>query len=452
MPHRTPPTSPPTPAEGGARNGILTQPLRPPTGGHGEGLDRRLEKRTFTPKRIALGAGVVALVALVVWAALAQGGGRRLAVERDRLTVSTVERAPFQEYIAVTGTVLPIRTVFLDAVVGGQVEGRFVEEGAHVEAGEPLVALSNDQLTLQQLTSEAGLQEQLNNLRMTRLALDQNELNVRQQVTELEYRVDGLRREHARSQQLFDRGVIPEREYQEVRDEHEYMRRRLALTRQSYRQDSLARALQIRQMEGQQARLQQNLTLLQSSRDNLVVRAPITGQLSALDAEVGASRPAGSRLGQIDDLSGWRVRVPVDEHYIARVAPGQRATVPVAGEEVALEVTTVYPEVRDGRFEVDMAFLAAPPPLRRGQTLRLRLELGDPEEALLLPRGGFFASTGGQWAYVFTASGDEAVRRPLRLGRQNPQHFEVLEGLQPGDRVVTSGYDTFGDADRLLLR
>ncbi len=443
--------APPSPS----KNGILSQPAGSLSGtGGGEGMDRRVEKKTWPPKRIALVVGIVLFVGLIAWALLGQRGGRRLNVEADRLTISTVERGTFQEYVSVTGNVLPLRTIYLDAVVGGQVEQKFVEEGAVVVAGQPLLRLSNDQLTLQTLGNEAQLAEQINNIRNTRLALDQNELNLRQQLTQLEYDITRLRREYERSRELFDRRVIAEQEFEQVRDEYEYTQRRLALTRQGYRQDSLARSLQLQQMDGQLARLQQNLALVQTTTDNLIVRAPIAGQLTALDAEVGASKPAGIRLGQIDDLDGVKVRVPIDEHYIARVAPGQTGQTTIAGRDYGLVVTKVFPEVRDGRFEVDMEFIdgAAVPDVRRGQSLRIRLELGDSTEALLLTRGGFFTTTGGNWVYVLSDSGDEAVRRSIRLGRQNPQFFEVAEGLQPGDRVVTSGYDTFGDADRLVLK
>jgi len=444
-----------------SKNGILSQPIGASsdeglgssrrTGG-GEGMDRRVEKKKWPPKRIALVAAVVAFVGLIAWALISQGGGRRLNVEPDRLTISTVERGTFQEYVSVTGNALPLRTIFLDAVVGGQVEEKFVEEGAIVEAGQPLLRLSNDQLTLQTLGNESQITEQINNIRNTRLALDQNELALRQQLTQLEYDLTRLRREYERNRELFERRVIAEQEFEQVRDEYEYTQRRLELTRQSYRQDSLARVAQLQQMDGQLARLQQNLTLVQQTTDNLVVRAPISGQLTALDAEIGASKPAGSRLGQIDDLDGVKVRVPIDEHYIARVAPGQTGQTTVAGQNYTLEVMKVFPEVVNGRFEVDMEFVSETPDVRRGQSLRIRLELGDSTEALLLPRGGFFTTTGGNWVYVLEEDGDEAVRRPIRLGRQNPQFFEVSEGLQPGDRVVTSGYDTFGDADRLVLR
>jgi HlyD family secretion protein len=434
-----------------AENGVLTRPLDRPGATTGEGRDRRLEKKLWTPARLAmLGVGLL-LLTLLTWTVLSQSGGRRLAVDAERLTVSTVERGPFQEYIAVTGYVQPIRTIYLDAVLGGQVDERYVREGERVEEGQPLVRLANDQITLQMLSNEAALQEQMNNLRNTRLALDQNELSLRQQLTELEYRVHSLSRETNRNRDLANRGAIASREYEDVRDEYEYFRNRLALTQQSYRQDSLARAMQLRQMDQQMQRLQNNLQLLQTSRDNLVVRAPIAGLLSAFDAEVGEAKAAGARLGQIDDLTGWRLRVPIDEHYIARVTAGQRGTAQVAGEDVELTVTTVYPEVREGRFEVDMAFVDNEPGLRRGQSVRIRLELDQPEEAILLARGGFFTATGGHWVFALASDG-EAVRRPIRIGRQNPQHFEVLDGLEPGDRVITSGYDTFGDAARLILR
>ena len=442
------------------KNGILSQPIgsrtpgadsAPQVGaGGGAGMDRRVEKKKWPPKRIALVAGVVLFVALVAWALLSQGGGRRFNVEADRLTISTVQTGTFQEYVSVTGNALPIRTIYLDAVVGGQVEEKFVEEGAIVSAGQPIVRLSNDNLTLSTLGNEAQLTEQINNIRNTRLALDQNELNLRQQLTQLEYDRTRLRREYERNRELFDRRVISEQEFERVRDEYEYTQQRLDLTRQGYRQDSLARAIQINQMGGQLARLQQNLTLVQQTMDNLVIRAPISGQLSSLDAEIGASRPAGSRIGQIDDLDGVKVRVPIDEHYIQRVATGQQGEVTIGGQDYTLEVVKVFREVLNGRFEVDMEFVGEVPDVRRGQSLRIRLELGDSTEALLLPRGGFFTTTGGNWVYL--VEGDEAVRHSIQLGRQNPQFFEVTEGLAPGDRVVTSGYDTFGDADRLVLK
>ena len=427
---------------------ILTRPVA--TGG--EGLDRRVEKPRFTPQRIGMIALICLLVAITAWSVIRGMGGSRLTVDRSRLIVSEVEMLPFQEFVSINGSVMPVRTIYLDAVVGGQVDERYVEEGATVTVGQPLVRLTNEQQVLSMLGSESSMLEQMNAIRTTRLALDQNELNLRQQLAELEYRVLNLRQEYNRRQQLAERGAIAQREFDEVRDELNYLEERLHLTRQSYRADSLSRTLQLSQMDSQMIRLQQNLDLLRSTFDNLVIRAPIDGQLSLLDAEIGESKGAGSRIGQIDDLSDWRVRAAIDEHYVARVIPGLRAVAQLGGTTVELRVTRVFPEIRDGRFELDLEFVGETPNLRRGQTLRIRLELGDAEDALLIPRGPFISATGGQWIYALTSDGSTAVRRNIRLGRQNPSHVEIIDGLEPGERVITSSYENFRDADRLVVR
>ena len=450
MTPQPPPTSPqPRPKPSGAANGILSQPIGSLSG---EGMDRRVRKKRFTPRRLLLLGGGALLAALLAWGLLGRGEGRRLVVQQDRLTLATVSEGAFQEYVAVTGNVLPARTVYLDAVVGGQVQEKFVEEGAFVTAGQPLLRFSNDNLTLQMLSTEGELSRQVNEIRNTRLALDQNALNLAQQVSELDYELTRLRREHDRLKTLAERGSVPQKDYEAVRDELAYMRRRRELTLQSHRADSLARAAQLDQMGDQMGRLRQNLGLVQATVNNLTVRAPIDGQLSLLDAEVGESKSPGARLGQVDAAGANKVRAAIDEHYIARVAQGQPATAEVAGRPYELYVRKVYPEVRSGRFEVDLVFRGAEPEgLRRGQSVRLRLQLGDPERALLLPRGAFFQHTGGRWVYVLGPDGREAVPRPVQLGRQNPQFFEVLDGLSPGERVVVSGYETYNDADRLVL-
>ena len=427
-----------TPASGAAASG---------------GMDRRKPKRRFPPRRVAIVAIVGLAVVALVYMLLTRDGRRRLTVEGDRLTISTVQRGAFQEFVAVTGTVQPERTVFLDAVVGGQVAQKLVEEGAYVVAGQPLLVLTNDNLTLQMMSSEAQLQEQLSTLRSTRLALDQNALNLAQQMTELDYNLVRLRRERDRLAGLAQGGYVAQQEYERVRDEYDYTTRRRALTQQGHRQDSLNRAIQLNQMAATADRLTRNLGLVQQTMSNLVVRAPVAGQLTTLTAEIGQSLSQGARVGQVDVVDAYKVRVPVDEHYLARVAVGQRAVATVDGNDYMMTVSTVYPAVRDGRFEVDMTFAAAPPEsIRRGQSLRIRLELGDPEQALLLARGGFYQTSGGNWAYVVEGNGKRAVRRSIRLGRQNPQYYEVTEGLRPGDRVVTSSYDTFGDAEVLVLQ
>ena len=420
----------------------------------GEGVDRKIENPLWTPKRIALllvAIVVVCGVGYAVWSTAT--GGKALNVEEEKITVSTVERGPFQEFIAVTGTVIPERTVFLDAIEGGRIEEIFVREGAMVDNNEPLLRLSNNDLRLRLLDSEAQLAEQESNMEQLKLQMEQQSLDLQQQIALMEYEIKRLRRQHSRQERLYEKDLVSEEAYLQVKDELDYQRRRLRLTQAAFRQDSLAQRSRLSQMSTTEGRLQRSYEALQSSIANLTVRAPISGQLTALNGEIGQIINSGTRIGQIDKIDSYKIRAQIDEFYIERVRRGQTATTqPIGGTEHALTVTRVYPEVENGRFEVDLQFDdTAPEGVRRGQSIRLKLELGSPEDAVLLSRGGFYQSTGGNWAYVLTSDG-EAVRQPIRLGRQNPNYFEVLGGLEPGDRVVTSSYETFGDADRLVLK
>ena len=425
-----------------------------PPSSHGEGVDRKIEKKTFTPKRIALALGALLVVGLIgygVWTSAT--GGQSLNVDREKLTVSTVEQGPFQEFIAVTGSVLPERTVFLDAVEGGRVEEMYIREGAMVEPGQPLLRLSNNDLRLQMLNSEASLAEQQSRMQQLKLSMEQQSLSLQQQIAQMEYEIQRLDRQHNRQQRLYEKDLIAEQDYLDTRDQLNYQQRRLRLTRAAFVQDSLSQESRLAQMENTTQRLQSSYDAMQEAISNLTVEAPISGQLTALNAEVGQIINSGARLGQVDQIDSYKIRAQIDEFYIERVRRGQTATTqPLSGEEYELTVSRVYPEVENGRFEVDLRFEdAQPESIRRGQSIRIRLELGSPEEATLLARGGFYQSTGGNWAYVATDGGDAAVRQPIRLGRQNPNYFEVLGGLQPGDQVVTSSYETFGDADRLVM-
>ena len=424
-----------------------------PAGGTGEGVDRRIETPWVTPTRVAAAVGALLFVlglGYAVWAAAT--GGQVLSVDREKLTVSTVERGPFQEFIAVTGNALPEQTVYLDAVEGGRVEELYVQEGAMIEAGDPILRLSNNDLRRQVLNSEASIAEQRSRMEQLKLQMEQQALSLQQQIANMEYQIQQLERRHRRQEQLWEKDLIAREDYLSIRDELQYQRRRLQLTRSAYVQDSLAQESRLATMAQTEQRLQRNYEVLRESLDNLTVQAPITGQLTALNAEVGQIIGSGTRLGQVDKIDDYKIQAQIDEFYIERVRHGQTATTQqLEGAEHELTVTRVYPEVEGGQFRVDLQFEdAAPEGLRRGQSVRLRLELGRPAEATLLPRGGFYQSTGGNWAYVLTGDG-EAVRRPIRLGRQNPNDFEVLGGLAPGDKVVTSSYDTFGDADRLSL-
>ena len=423
-------------------------------GGTGEGVDRKIEKSFFTPKRIGIGVAIALLVGALaygVWSTASSG--RVYNVDRERVTVSTVTQGDFQEFIAVTGTAVPEQTVYLGAVEGGRVEEIFLQEGAMVEKGDPILRLSNNDLRLQLARTEARLAEQQSRMQQIRMDMEQRRLQLQRDLAQIRNEVRQLERQHRRQKQLHEQNLIADQEFEDTRDNFQYQRRRLELTRSAYRQDSLTYQTRLDQQRTQQQRLDQRYEAMQEAVQSLTIQAPIDGQVTSLNAELGQIVGAGTRVGQVDKIDSYELRAQIDEFYIERVRHGQTATTEALGDTThALSVDRVYPEVENGRFEVDLAFQGdSPPDLRRGQTVRLKLELGQPKEATLLSRGGFYQSTGGNWAYVLTESGDAAVRRPIRLGRQNPNYFEVLEGLEPSEKVVTSSYDTFGDADRLSL-
>lgn len=423
-------------------------------GGTGEGVDRKIEKSLVTPRRIAIGligALLVGALAYGVWTTAT--GGRVLNVDREKVTISTVKEGDFQEFIAVTGTAVPKQTVYLDAVEGGRIEEVLVEEGVMVEEKQPLVRLSNNDLRLRLARTEARLAEQRSRMQQIRMNMEQRRLRLQRDLAQIRHEITHLERQFDRQSQLHKQDMIADEEFHQTQDNLRYQRRRLQLTESAYRQDSLTFQTRLDQQREQRRRLDQRYETMQRAIESLTIRAPTSGQLTSLNAEVGQIIRAGTRVGQVDKVDAYELRAQIDEFYIERVQHGQTATTDALGDTTrTLTVERVYPEVEDGRFEVDLAFAAgSPSDLRRGQTVRLKLELGQPQNATLLARGGFYQSTGGNWAYVLTDDGDAAVRQPIRLGRQNPNYFEVQDGLTPGDKVVTSSYETFGDTDRLSL-
>ncbi len=416
-------------------------------------MDRKIEKKKWPPKKIALLAGIAVFVLFTLYSFMFGDNSSKLNVEAEKITISAVNQGPFQEFIPVTGTVIPIKTIYLDAIEGGRVEKKFIEAGAMVNEGDPILQMANTNLLLDIMFREAQFFEQSNNLRNTRLLMEQNRLTLRQQLVEQDYQMQRLKRLYDRNQELVRRSLISQQESEQVRDEYEYYRKRKDLAEESFKQDSLFRQLQIEQLESSLKRMQNNLEVVKQKQESLVLKAPTTGQLTSLNAEIGESKSQGERLGQVDVLDGFKVRAGIDEHYLARINVGQAGAFDFAGKTYKLITRKVYPEIRDGRFDVDLEFEGeAPQGIRRGQTLHIRLELGDLSEALLLSRGGFYQKTGGQWVYVLDASEKTAAKRTIRLGRQNPQVFEVLEGLQPGEKVITSTYDSFGENDKLVLK
>ncbi len=415
-------------------------------------MDRNIQPKTFTAKRIILvitGVAVITAVGLAVWHS---GGERRFSVKADTLRIATVERGPFREFIPVEGSVQPLQEYILDAVEGGKVEQVYQREGAMVHRGDPLLKLSNSDLALDYLYRETQLLEQRNQLRNSHLEMEQSRLTLQAELMALEHEIQQQQSICRRNEDLHQDKLISQAEYEQARDQLEYLQRKKSLTVKTHQQALAFRQAQSDQIQSTVHQMEANLALLRQKMDDLVVRAPADGQLTALNAEVGQTKPAGERLGQLDVLDGFKVRAWVDEFYLSRVDTGLQGVIDLDSTPYTLTVHKIYPEVRDGRFELEMRFAGpAPTSIKRGQTLKIRLQLGDQTEALLLPRGGFYQSTGGQWAFVLNADGHTARRRPIRLGRQNPLQYEVLDGLKPGDRVIISGYDTFGETTQLVL-
>ncbi|RFP64396.1 HlyD family efflux transporter periplasmic adaptor subunit [Hymenobacter lapidiphilus] len=377
--------------------------------------------------------------------------GQRLHVAASRLTISPVIRGNFQEFTAIDGVVQPLRTVYLDAAEAGTVQQVLVEEGATLTAGQPLLQLANPDLQLEMVNRETAVYELMNNLRNTRNQLLQNRILRQNQLAEIDFQLAEARRVFDSNQQLYDQQVIARQDYLQSQNAYHYQRRRRQLTQQTLRQDSVAMLQQLGTMQESVRRMSSNLALMRRKLDDLLLRAPVGGRLSSLAAEVGEAKTRGQRLGQIDALVGVKLHATVDEFYIARIETGQVGEVIIEGQAYALRVTKVFAQVAKG-LQIDLAFTGAPPPsLRRGQTLPIRLALSAKAPAVLLPKGGFYQQTVGNWAFKLGADGTRAQRVAIRLGRQNPDYYEVLAGLRPGDRVVTSSYEGYADHQELVL-
>lgn len=415
-------------------------------------MDRVLEKKKWPPKRIITYSLSGLFAIIVIYNLLFGDTSTKLNVESEKITISTVSKGPFKEYIPITGNIIPIKTVYLDAIEGGRVEKLFLEAGTMVEQGDEILRLGNTNLLMDIMFREAELFEQSNNLRNTRLAMEQNRLNLKSELINLDFQIRSLERDFKRKKELLKEDMISQLEFEESQDQYNYNLKRRELAIESYKQDSLFRKVQIGQLEASLSRMQNNLALVKTKLENLTIRAPISGQLTSLNAEIGESKSRGQRLGQVDVLEGFKVRAAVDEYHLSRVQRGLEGEFDFAGGTHQIVVDKIYPEIRDGRFNIDLIFTHSEPEgIRRGLTSHIRLELGNLNEAILLPRGGFYQKTGGQWVYVLDESGDFAGKRDIRLGMQNPQMFEVLEGLEPGERVITSSYESFGDNDILIL-
>ncbi|MCL6257587.1 HlyD family efflux transporter periplasmic adaptor subunit [Aquiflexum sp. TKW24L] len=416
-------------------------------------MDRKIEKKTWTPKFIAMIAGGTLLVGFVLYQLVFADSRSSMNVNKDRITIATVIEGEYTDYIPVSGTIEPGEVFFLDAIERGNIQKIVRESGALVEVGDTILILTNSNLQLDVMQRETDLYFQINNLRQTRLLLDQNDLNQQGQLAEIDYQINLLKPQYERFKELHGKKLISDRELEEVREQYDYNVKRKRLTYESYRNDSVARSIQKRQLRDSESRMMQSLNGVGHILDNLVVRAPIKGQLSTQQIEVGQSINSGERYGQIDILDKFKVKVQIDELYLPRISTGLKGTFTFSGSSYEIEINKIYPNVTGGRFEVDMVFTGeAPTGIRRGQTVRIGLELGDSKQAILLPTGGFYKDTGGNWVFVVDETTGRAEKRNIRLNRKNPEHYEVIEGLQPGDRVIVSGYENFGKNEVLNLK
>jgi HlyD family secretion protein len=417
----------------------------------GQGMDRRIERKTPLGRRIGYGvAGVLALL-FAWWLVETLLSGRSLSVNSERIAVSDVTVGTFEDFIPLRGRLVPRSTVYLDAVEGGRVEQVLVEDGAIVEAGEPIVVLSNTNLQLEVLGREAAVTEQLNFMRTLELQLEQNRLSHKRNLVEIDYQITRLNRAIDRQEELAEKDLVSQSTVDDLQDELDYYVNRRDVTLESQATDARLQEEQLRQLRAAGTQLQTSLAFARKNLDDLNVRAPVAGKVSGFDVEVGESIVRGGRLGQIDDPDAYKLNVRIDEFYLGRVDLGQTAIATHNGRDLEATVTKIYPQVNEGQFEVDMAFDEEPVGLRRGQTLQLRLTLGDNSDAVLIPNGSFYQETGGNWIFVVSADGTEAVRRTVQLGRRNTDFIEVLDGLEPGEQVITSPYTSFVDMDRLVL-
>ena len=418
-------------------------------------MDKVIEKKkgvavAFTRKALPYWFGAL-LGAFILWLVL-RDDASTLRVNGDTLSISEVRSGEFNDYIRISGQVQPMTTIQISPQEGGIVQEILIEEGSKVKAGDEILRMSNDNLDLQILNSEAELAEKENLLRNTMISMEQQRLSVQQEKLQLQIEVKRLKRKYEQSKALYEEKLIAREEYLMAEEDYQIAAGRLELVKERATQDSLYRSVEIKQMQESLDNMRLNMQMIRKRKDNLTIKSPIDGELGLLDVVLGQSIASGMKIGQINDLDSYKIEAQIDEHYIDRVSAGLEARFERQNETFEAVIRKVYPEVRDGKFKADFRFNGEQPAnIRTGQTYYLNLQLGQPESAVLIPRGTFYQKTGGKWIYVVSPEGGKAVKREIRIGRQNPQFYEVLEGLEPGEKVITSGYDNFGDNEVLVF-
>lgn len=415
-------------------------------------MDIKIEKKKgIQKKHIPYIIGGVLLLALIGWSIFGSHKST-LRVDRKGIVAQEVKSDVFNDFVRIDGQVQPIAVIQLSPLEGGIVEELLVEEGTFVKKGQPIVRLSNSNLDLSILNSEAELAEKQNFLRNTQVAMEQDKLNNRSEKLQLDLDVRRKQRAYNHNKELYEEKLIAREEYLQAKEDYELAKEKQALVSERLRQDSIYRSVQVDQMEESLQNMRQNMFLIRQRVENLIIKSPIDGELGLLDAVLGQSLSQGQKIGQVNNLSDFKVETMIDEHYIDRVKNGLEATFDRQNTNYALKVRKVYPEVRNGKFKTDFVFVGERPDnIRTGQTYYINLELGQPTNSVIIPKGTFFQATGGSWIFVLDKDGTKAYRRNIKLGRQNPQYYEVLEGLEPGEKVIVSNYDTFKDNEVLIF-
>ena len=416
-------------------------------------MDREIPKKTWTTKRILTIGGIAGVALLIAAAVYFTSGKSRLNVDTERITISEIRKGPFQEFIPVNGTVLPLTTIYLDALEGGRVEEKFVEDGAIMKKDQPILRLSNTDLELSLVNQQTAVYNLLTQMQISQNAAQQNTVNRLNSLTDANSQLKEAERIYNLNKKLFEQKVIGGQEFKQSENNYFYLLEKKKLSEQLLHQDSTSNVQQLNQARQSYEGSQNALQVMRKKVGDLIVRAPVDGQLTSLDAERGQSKNKGERLGQLDVIGGFKVRVDIDEHYISRIFIGLMGQATIAGKDYKLKIKKVYTQVTNGRFQVDMEFdSGAPDGIRRGQTLQIRLALSDETEAVLVAKGGFYQQTGGNWIFKVSDGGSTAYKVDIQLGRQNPDYYEVLQGLKPGDKVVTSSYENYGKMQELVLK
>ncbi|MCW8310708.1 HlyD family efflux transporter periplasmic adaptor subunit [Sphingobacterium sp. InxBP1] len=416
-------------------------------------MDRPLEKKKWNSKRIMTVVGIAGIVGLIGASFYFTSGKSKLNVEADRISIVEIKNGNFQEFIPINGTVLPISSIYLDASVGGRVEEKFVEDGTILKKGDPIMRLSNTDQELTLVQQETQVLNLLTQSQIAQTNAQQASINNRNQMADVEQAYREAERVYNLNRKLLAEKAIGTQEFEKSQNEYNYQKERVNLTKQILKQDEISNAQKANQDKQTYQRTQSALELMKRKIGDLIVRAPVDGQLTSFDAEIGQNKNAGERLGQIDVLTGFKVRADIDEHYINRIFPDLQGEFSIGDKTYKLRIKKVYTQVTNGRFQVDMEFINnVPKGIRRGQTLQIRLALSDETKALLLAKGGFYQQTGGNWIFKLDKNGSTAYRVDIQLGRQNPEYYEVIKGLQPGDKVIVSSYETYDKVQELNIK